>query len=496
MNPIKKLAGQTAVYGLSNILGRLLNYLLVPLYTRVFIPSEYGIVAELYAYVALFYVVLTYGMETAFFRYSRSEKDMMTVYRTSALSLLITSSLFILLLTLFSGPLSSALGYSNHPEYITWFSIIIGVDAFIAIPFARLRQENKAFRFAYIKLVNIGINICLNLIFIVLFPYLLKHSHSDLVLSIVDYCHNPSIGVGYIFIANLIASLVTLLFLLPELRGIFGKFDKVLWKQMIFYALPLLVMGLSGSINESFDRILLKHLLPDQSTAMAQLGIYGACYKISILMTIFIQTFRFAAEPFFFGESGKEDARRTYATVMNYFVLVCLIIFLVTTLYIDTIRLFVGKAYYSGLNVVPVLLIANLFLGVFYNLSIWYKLTNKTIYGAYISIIGAAVTLITNIVFIPLIGYMGAAWSHFLCYGTIMVLSFIYGQKYYPVPYNFKKLITYFVIALGIFILNKLISNIHEGYYLLRASALLILFISAVAFIERANIASIFHRKV
>lgn len=480
MNPIKKLAGQTAIYGLSNIVGRLLNYLLVPLYTRVFAPAEYGVVAELSSYVALLYVVLIYGMETAYFRFSRSEKDMMTVYRAAAWSLLATSSIFIFLVTFFASPIASGLGYADHPEYIRWFAIIIGVDAFMAIPFAKLRQENRPLRFAFVKLINIGTNIGLNLLFILLFPYLLKHSGSELVTNWINILYNPQTGVGYIFIATLISSLLTLFFLIPEMRGIIGKFDLKLWKQMIFYALPLLIMGLSGSINESFDRILLKHMLPDPNTAMAELGIYAACYKISIIMTIFIQTFRFAAEPFFFGESDKTDARKTYAQVMNYFVIICLVIFLATTLYLETVKAFVGKDYYAGLDVVPILLLANLFLGVFYNLSIWYKLTNRTIFGAYISLIGAAVTLLTNVLLIPVLGYMGAAWSHFICYAAIMILSYVYGQKYYPVPYNLRKIGLYFGAALLIYGANEWIKTLVPGFYLLRASLLMMLFIAFV----------------
>ncbi len=494
MNPIKKLAGQTAIYGLSNIIGRLLNYLLVPLYTRVFAPAEYGVVAELSAYVALLYVVLIYGMETAYFRYCRSEKDALGVYRTAAWSLFATSMLFIVIVLFFAESIASGLGYADHPEYIRWFAIIIGVDAFMAIPFARLRQENRPLRFASIKLINIGANIGLNLLFILSFPWLLRHSTSETLKQGIDLLYNPQTGVGYIFIATLISSILTLFFLLPELRAMRGRFDLKLWKQMIAYALPLLVMGLSGSINESFDRVLLKHMLPDPSTAMEQLGIYGACYKISILMTIFIQTFRFAAEPFFFGESDKSDARKTYAQVMNYFVIICLVIFLATTLYLETVRQFVGKAYYPGLDVVPVLLLANLFLGVFYNLSIWYKLTNRTIFGAYISLIGAGVTLLTNFLLIPVMGYMGAAWSHFICYATLMILSWALGQKHYPVPYNLRKIGLYFGVALLIYGANEWIKTLVPGFYLFRASFFMMLFIAFVLWEFRSYLP--FRRKI
>jgi O-antigen/teichoic acid export membrane protein len=422
LNPIKRLAGQTAIYGLSSIIGRLLNYLLIPIYTRVFIPSEYGIVGELYAYVALFAVILTYGLETAYFRYVKLEKDPALVYSTSLISLVATSVIAVLFGILYHQGIAERLGYGTHSEYILYFVLIICIDAVTAIPFARLRQENRPVRFATVKLINIASNILLNLYYILFCPYLLTHyadaGWAKLFLSI----YNPSVGVGYIFISNLISTVVTLVLLLPQLTNIPWKINPKLWRTMMGYALPLLVMGLAGSINESFDRILLKHLLPDKSTAMAQLGIYSACYKISILMTIFIQTFRYAADPFFFGEADKQDSKKTYARVMNYFIIICAFIFLATMLYMDIVKHFVGRQYYSGLPIVPILLLANLFLGVYYNLSFWYKLTNKTMYGAYISLFGAFLTLLLNFWLIPVIGYMGSAWATFICYASMMII--------------------------------------------------------------------------
>jgi O-antigen/teichoic acid export membrane protein len=451
LNPIKRLAGQTVVYGLSSILGRILNYLLVPLYTRVFLTAEYGVITEMYAYVAVLFVVLTYGMETAFFRFSTEEKHE-KVYPTSLISLLVTSSIFIFLSVLFSPQISSRLGYSNHPEYISWFAVVIGLDAIAAIPFARLRQENKALRFAAVKVISILSNILLNLFFILLCPYLLSKNPS----SIIGLVYNPSIGVGYVFISNLISSVLTFILLIPQLLDIRWNFNSSLWKRMIRYALPLLIMGLAGTINESFDRIMLKYLLPDRSTAMAQLGIYGACYKISILMTLFIQTFRFAAEPFFFAEFKNQEAKITYARVMNYFVIVCVVIFLAVMVYIDIVKYFVGEDYYPGLKVVPILLMANLCLGVFYNLSIWYKLTNRTLLGAWVSMAGAGLTLVLNFILIPRIGYEGSAWTHLSCYTFMMVVSYFLGQKYYPIHYNQKKFFGYIGFALLLFALSKL----------------------------------------
>ncbi len=477
------------IYGLSSILGRLLNYFLVPLYTRVFQTGEYGVITEMYAYVALFFVILTYGMETAFFRFAQ-ETEPKKVYSTSLISLLATSLIFILAAVFTSGYTASSLGYADHPEYISWFAIIIGLDAFTAIPFARLRQENRPIRFAAVKIFSITANILLNLFFILLCPYLWNHSAADSSLHLIlSRVYDPSVGVGYVFISNLISSGLTLLLLLPCVRDAGWQFDRALWKKMIAYALPLLVMGLAGTINESFDRILLKHLLPDPSTAMSELGIYGACYKISILMTLFIQTFRFAAEPFFFSEFKKQDARQTYALVMNYFIIICALIFLAVMVYIDVVRHFVGKDYYPGLKVVPILLMANLFLGVFYNLSIWYKLTNRTLYGAYISLFGAGLSLLLNYITIPLMGYMGSAWTHLACYGSMMVISYFLGQKYYPIAYSLKKAFGYLSLALVLYFLQDALRTGSTVTDLISGTLALFLFAVPVWMIEKRQLA-------
>ncbi|MEG1555651.1 MAG: oligosaccharide flippase family protein, partial [Bacteroidales bacterium] len=392
MASIKKLAGQTAIYGFSTILGRLLNYLLVPLHTYLFAPAQYGVVGELYAWVSLFIVILTYGMETAFFRYSQIEQYKNRVYSTISISLLFTSTLFIALCTVFSSDIATWLHYENHPEYITWLSIIIGIDALTSIFFARLRYLMKAVRFAAIKITNILINVTLNLFFLLLCPYLLKQ---NMAVEFVNMIYHPEIGVGYIFISNLVASVATLLLLLPEILKVKFTFDWKLWKEMFIYAFPLLILGLAGIVNETMDRVLLKNLSPPD-IAQSQVGIYSACYKISIMMTIFIQAFKYAAEPFFFNKSKDKDAKETYAEVMTVFVLICSVIFVGIMLYIDIVKYFVGIQYHVGLEVVPILLLANLFLGIFYNLSIWYKLTGQTKFGAYISIFGAIITLVLN----------------------------------------------------------------------------------------------------
>ncbi|HLN53607.1 MAG TPA: oligosaccharide flippase family protein [Lentimicrobium sp.] len=454
MNPFKKLAGQTAIYGLPTIVGRLLNYLLVPLYTRVFAPAEYGVVTEIYAYVAFLFVVLTYGMETSFFRFSTSEHDKQKVYNTSLFSLFFTSAFFVLLVFTFSKGIATSMGYPGNPEYIKWFAMILAADALSSIPYAYLRLHNNSFRFAVIKVTNIVVNIFFNLLFIVFIPQILKNDPDSALSNFFELFYNQETGVGYIFISNLIASLVTLLMLLPSMKISSFKPDKDLLVRMLKYGWPLLIFGFAGIINETFDRIILKHLLPPESNPMAQLGIYGACYKISILMTLFIQTFKYAAEPFFFDHSTQKDAKDTYARLMHYFIIVCLFIYLLIMLNLDIVLLFIGPEFREGAAVIPILLWANLFLGVFYNLSVWFKLTDRTGTGAMISVAGAAVTLVFNFLMIPLMGYMGAAWATFICYFFMMAASWYMGRKYYPVNYNLSAAGIYAMITIIIYIIS------------------------------------------
>ncbi len=380
----------------------------------------------------------------------------------------------------FSSPLAGAMGYGSHPEYIWWFGLILSFDALCAIPFANLRQKGNAKRFAIIKSVNIGVNIGLNLFFIVLCPVLLKNS---ILGEVIGWVYSPGIGVGYIFISNLIASLVTLLLLIPEMSKVCLAFDSRLWRKMFSYAWPLLILGFAGIINETFDRVILKHLLPSQPNPMGQLGIYGACYKISILMTIFIQTFKYAAEPFFFDQMKKQDAPRTYATVMNYFVAVCAFIFLAIMLFIDIALYFVGPDFRSGAPVIPILLLANLFLGIFYNLTVWFKITGHTLYGAMVAVAGMIITLVMNFVLVPVMGYMGAAWATFICYAFMMIISYIIGRRYYPVPYNIPRIAGYILSAVGMYQLSNLLPDTYKvadyalRFLMLGAFALLVLWI-------------------
>lgn len=456
-HPLKKLLSQTAIYGLSSIVGRLLNYLLVPLYTNLFVPAEYGIVTDLFAYVGFLFVLLTYGMETAFFRYSESEKNNDKVFSTAISPLILSSSAFIVSIIFFADDIASFLRYENHPEYVIWFAIIIGFDTITTLPFAKLRQENKALKFALFKFINIGLNIGFNLLFLVLLPWLVKYESFEFVNSF----YNSEIGIGYIFISNLIASVTTLLLFIPDFLKIKYTFSRVLLKKLLLYGSPLLIAGLAGMVNEVIDRILLKYLTvipPNIENAdeyvLSQIGIYGANYKLSILMTLVIQAFRYAAEPFFFSQKNEKNAKKTYADTLKYFIIFGLTIFLSIMLYIDIAKYFINSAYWEGLKIVPILLLANLFLGIIYNLSVWFKLTDKTKYGAFLALGGAVVTIILNIILIPVIGYLGSAWATFACYFTMMTASFLLGKKYYRIDYDLKKIFMYFFIALSIFFVS------------------------------------------
>ncbi len=445
MNPLKKLASQTAIYGLSSIVGRFLNYLMVPLYTYAFSKAEYGVVSEFYAYTGFLGTLLVFGFETGFFRFTQDAENKAKVYSTALNFVLIANFVFILLIAVFVSPVSEALRYPTHHEYFYWFALILVFDSVATIPFARLRSENKAWHFAGIKFLEIGLTILLNLFFIVV----CKRAFEADAGSFFGKMYNPEIGLGYIFIANLIASSFKLFLLSPLLRGIFGGIDVVLLKKMIRYSLPMVIIGFAGIINEMLDRAILKFLLPfDAKTNMEQLGIYGACYKLSILMTLFIQAFRYAAEPFFFSHAKEKNSTKVYADVMKYFVIVCVTIFLLVTLYIDVFKYFIGKDFREGLSIVPVLLLANLFLGVYVNLSIWYKLTDKTLLGSFVSLGGALLTVVLNIAFIPAYGYVASAWATLACYASMAIVSYLLGQKFYPVEYDLKSFVKYFFLAL------------------------------------------------
>ncbi len=487
MGSIKLLAGQTAIYGLSSIVGRLLNYMLVPMYTRIFTTDQYGVVTEMYAYVAFLIVILTYGMETAFFRFSSKTDNKTEIYSSTLISIFVTSTIFITLTSVFSVPIANWLRYPNHTEYVIWFAIIVGLDALSAIPMAKLREMEKAKLFAGINLINIFVNIALNLFFLV---YCRKHFliNGEESNWLVSLCYNPEIGVGYVFISNLVATIARTLLLLPQMLKISFVFNVSIINKMLVYSLPLLIAGLAGIINEIVDRVMIKRILMNsigELGAMTQLGIYGACYKISIIITIFIQAFRYAAEPFFFSLQKEDNAREVYRNVMTYFIIASSTIFLGIMLFLDVVMVFVGKEFRVGADVVPILLMANICLGIFFNLSIWYKLTEKTIYGALISIFGALITIILNYLWIPVLGYMGSAWATLICYLSMTILSYFIGQKHYPINYNLLKGIGYPVSALSLYHISTLISPETGVSHFLVNAVILLLFGGTIYVIEK-----------
>lgn len=469
MSDIKKLAGQTAIYGLPTILGRFLNYLLVPVYTYSLTADKYGVVSELYAYISFLMIILTYGMETAYFRFCQKHEDKSVVFNTSLFSLFCTTSLFLLLTFFNIESISSAMQYENNQNYIKWFLIIVALDAFRAIPYAKLRQENKAARFALIKSIDIFSNIGFNLFFF----FILK----------------PNNLVECIFISNFLASAISVVMLLPEYSKFRFKISFSLLKQMLVYGLPVMIGGLAGMVNETFDRIALKKLLTCPETtadcntyAMQQIGIYGACYKISIVMSLFIQAFKFAAEPFFFSKMKSQDAKQTYSSVMIVFTIFLLTIFLGVIAYMDLFQYFVSEEYRVGLNVVPILLLANFCLGIYYNLSIWYKVSDKTIYGAYISGIGAAITLVLNFILVPRFGYLGAAYTTLICYTSIMIICWAIGQKFYPVKYPIKRFLLYVILALGLYFVMNVFQNLDNTALRISINTLCVVIFVGVAF--------------
>lgn len=451
MAGIKSLAKDTAIYGLSSIVGRFLNWMLVPLYTIMFPVAEYGIVTFVYSVVALAMVILTYGMETGFFRFANHERwnDPMEVYSTSLISLATTSVLFMIVVEIFINPVSTWMQCSGHPKYISMMAACVALDAFMTIPYSYLRYRKRPMRFASLKLVNIGLNIGLNLFFILLCPWLMEHAPAT-----VEWFYDPSFGIGYIFLANLLASAINMLMLIPDISGFQWKFNGKLLSEMLRYSAPLLVLGVAGIMNQTIDKILYPHLVADPEEAMYGLGIYGANYKIGVLLLVFLQAFRFAYEPFIFSRNKEAggDKMKAYSDAMKYFIAFALFIFLGVMFYLDIIKYFISPRYFSGLKVVPLIMMGELFFGIFYNLSVWYKLTDRTIWGAWFSLTGLAVTLALNILLVPRMGYMGCAVAALCSYAVMMLSSYFVGLKKYPIPYPVGRIALYFLAAAALYV--------------------------------------------
>lgn len=445
MANLKSLAKDTAVYGLSSIIGRFLNYLLVPLYTHVIASSSggYGVVTNLYAYTALLLVILTYGMETAFFRFANKEgENPDKVYSTILTSVLTTSVLFVGLVVLFIGPVSSALGYADHPSYVWTMAATVAIDAFQCIPFSYLRFKKRPLKFAALKLLFIGLNIFLNLAYFVILP---KSGLNPFGI------YDNGVDVGYVFYINLFCTSVITVFFWRELRGFRFGFDGGLLRRMLSYSWPILVLGIAGILNQSGSQIIFPFIYGEGSSV--PLGIYGASVKIAMIMAMITQAFRYAYEPFVFGSVSDKNNKELYAEAMKYFIIFTLLAFLCVIGYLDILKFIIGRSYWEGLKVVPIVMAAEIMMGIYFNLSFWYKLTDQTLWGALFSGIGCLVLFAVNILFIPRFSYMACAWAGFAGYGVAMLLSYIVGQKKYPIKYPLKDIGVYVVSALAIFAL-------------------------------------------
>ena len=472
MANMKSLAKDTAIYGLSSIVGRFLNYLLVPLYTTQLSAASggYGVITNMYAYTALILVLLTFGMETTFFRFSNKEgEDPQKVYSTILTAVGFTSLVFVAMVFTFITPLSNVMGYADHPSFIWVMAITVAIDAFQCIPFAYLRYKKRPIKFAALKMLFILLNIILNLVFFLILPSLYR-SYPDVIGKIYD----PSIGAGYAFYINLACTgLITFCFY-KELSGFKYAFDGALMKRMLGYSWPILILGIAGILNQTADKILFPYIYKG-SNAHEQLGIYGAASKIAMIMAMITQAFRYAYEPFVFGKAKDKDNRDTYAKAMKFFIIFTLLAFLVVMGYIDILKFLIGKDYWNGLAVVPIVMAAEIMMGIYFNLSFWYKLIDKTIWGDWFSGIGCAVLIAVNIIFVPKYGYMACAWAGFAGYGTAMTLSYFVGQKYYPIKYDLAGIGKYVALAVICFVIIKLCRDYIGGLWLILPNTLIIL---------------------
>ncbi len=481
MNPLKQLAGQTAIYGLSSIVARIINFFFVPLYTRMLTTGNYGLASELLAYIALLQVVLTFGMETGFFRFASKDKSRAEViFSTALISLGSTSLSFLLLITLFAGPISL---FAEHPaNYIIYSALILAIDCFTAILFAELRFKNKAFKFALFRTIKILSEVSFNLM---LFLYLPKYfiTHPDSVLlnfipATPDY--------GYILMAILLSCIVSLVLFVPRLLNLHFVFSKQQFHELIIYSLPLMIAGLPGVANDFISRIFFRFFAPTTSPWQDQLGIFNANVKLAVFMVLFVQMFRYAAEPFFFSSSARDDMKKIYADVMKYFVAFCVLIFLCIAMYPELFALLLGKEFRIGIGVLPIMLIANILLGIVFNLSMWYKLSGKTRYALTITMLGLGINLLINIVFMPVYGYLAAAWGYLFSYLAMVIFSYYLSRKYYPIPYEWKTILLYLLTGVAIYLISVFIAPSSLWIRILLNTLYIIIFVGFV--LKRENI--------
>jgi O-antigen/teichoic acid export membrane protein len=474
MSGIKKLAGQTLWYGVSSIAARFISYLLTPLltYSHHVQKADFGRQSLLYSAIPVLSVLFTYGFETAYFRFSARQEYKSSIYSTSFLSIFISSIVFSLVLWLNLDLFGRMTGFADIPLIMEMTIAIIALDAISVLPFAKLRQEERPVKYAFVRVAGICVNLLLVWFFVNYCPAALQENPAHWCSRFFSLETNP---IVYVVFANLIQSLLTLLLLSKELCMVRIQFNAKLWREMVWYAWPMVIVGLGGIVNETFDRILLKAWLPGtEQFRNEQVGVYSACYKLSLLISLFVQAFRMGAEPFFFKQSEGQNPQKIYARVMKFFVIVVTFMFLVVALFLPIWSRLIGEEYRTGLIIVPILLLANIFLGIYYNLSIWFKLSNRTQAGMYITLIGTAITVCFNYFFIPRWGYLSGAWATFLCYGSMMVISYRWGQKVYPIPYVTKKLIAYGVIVVLLFGIHKAITYFLPQVYISLSIGLLL----------------------
>ena len=457
MAEMKKLAAQTAVYGVSSIFGRFLNWCLAPYYTYVLAnQSEYGIYTNIYAWTALLIVILTYGMETGFFRFvNKEENEPKKVYSSVLWCVGLSSAVFAVFAVLLSPAMAGALQIDGHADFVAVMCVTVAIDAFCCIPMAYLRYKNRSAKFAMVNLIMIGVNIFFNVFFLLICPWLHKVAPAT-----VDWFYNPSYSVGYVFVANLISTLSKVALLSREIREADFALDRGLLKKILRYSLPLLILGVAGIMNQTLDKILFPVIYTwgghSVVEAQEQLGIYGACFKVAMVMMMFTQAFRYAYEPFVFAQNKGGDKKKEYADAMKFFVIFSLLIFLGMVFYLDILKFIIQRDYHAGLVIVPVVLVSYLFQGIYFNLSLWYKLTDKTHFGAIFSVIGLIITVVVNVAGVPVWGYWASAVASLICFVTITILSYFAGQHYYPVNYDLKTLALYFFVAMGMFAVSRL----------------------------------------
>ena len=489
MSSLKNLAGQTLWYGVPTIASRFLGYATTLMLFWLYKPTNTAPITQLYAIIPFLNILYTYGLETSYFRFAQ-ETDKKKLYNLLSTLLICSTCIFTAILLWFAPQVANAIAMPNNAEFVKWMAWILFFDTLSVMPFVKLRQEGKPRKYAFIKVVNIATSVALTIFFLGVCPKLQTSNPTSFWLTF----YNPNIGIGYYILANVFASVLTLVMLYKEFITYRFTVDSSLFKKIMNYSYPLVIVGFGGMINEMLSRLVYTRVLDlPEEQEQHQLGVFGANYKVAVLITIFIQVFRMGAEPFFFNKSTDKDAPKTYAKVMKYFVIICCIMWLTITVNLQLIKhIAYGKnamEYSEGLSIIPILAMGSVFLGIYYNLSVWYKLTNKTLFGAYITVAGAVITVLLNIWLIPIWGYNGSAWATFFCYLFMMIISFTQGQKHYPIPYTWKKLVAYIIIVVLLFCIQKMLMLVTKNVWfeLIFGNILVLFFLWFVLQIEKKD---------